>query len=653
VHAAPASARVAVSQGISSALLQQGADHGSSSVFPIDSGTDPSTPEQVSFILRIQNQQQLEARVLRGMQGHYLSTEQFARVYGQSSRNIRSLQDYLARYGIQASVLDDRLDVQAFGTAGEFDRALGTHQRDYQAPAVPARHGHPAIPARRFHGSQSPPLLPRQLASFVLAIVGLSNYPTYSSNAVRAPQYQAGHAVSAGLQLGDRTPADFASSYDLPSGDGAGSTIGVVTLAALDEPSAFTFWTDILGLGVDPNRVTIDDVDGGSGPVGDAAGSGETTLDVEQSGALAPKAKIVVYQAPNTDLGFIDAFFQAASDNQADSVSASWGEAETVFDWTVKTGIEDPAYQQTFDEAFLELAAQGQSAFVSSGDSGAYDDSAELGTTNLDVDSPGDSPWVTSSGGTTLPGTVPFPIVDTSTGDLLGFDFIDVASERAWGWDYLWPYYSDLCILFPESGIDLPCTEGNWAKIFGASGAGGGYSSLERMPPYQRLVGAAKYNAVQYLTPTSPADIGGGLVLPTDWSFDPAPSVRAGVGNGRGVPDLATDADPETGYEEYFSFGDQPPTLEDGWGGTSFVAPQLNGATAVIASNLGHRVGFWNPQMYPLAASRTSPFTTLDSASADNDNLFYTGNPRRVWNPATGLGTPDLTALQEGFAHSR
>ena len=49
----------------------------------------------------------------------------------------------------------------------------------------------------------------------------------------------------------------------------------------------------------------------------DANGSGETTLDVEQSGALAPGAKVVVYQAPNSDAGFTDAYFQAASENVA------------------------------------------------------------------------------------------------------------------------------------------------------------------------------------------------------------------------------------------------------------------------------------------------------------------------------------------------
>ncbi len=636
-----ASAKVAVSQGIGAALLQGGNRNGGPPVFPIGGNTAGNTPEQVSFILDAQHLNQLEDRVQSGFNGHYLSTGQFANQYGQSRQNIGALQSYLAHYGIHTTAMADGLDVQASGTADQFNKALSVSQRDYQTAPIPARHGHPAVPGRRFHGAPTNPLLPRQLAQFVLAILGLSNYPAFSSDAIRTPT--ATNASPAAEQDGDRTPADFASSYNLPHGSGSGSTIGVVTLAALDQPSAEYFWSNVLGISTKANRITVDNIDGGPGAVSDAAGSGETTLDVEQSGALAPQANIIVYQAPNTDPGFLDAFFQAASDNKADSVSASWGEAETVINYFVKNGAESPAYQQTFDEAFLEMAAQGQSSFVSSGDAGAYDDSDELGSTNLDVDSPGNSPYVTSSGGTTLPGTIPLGATDTAT----------ISAERAWGWDWLWPHWADFCA---SRNPDGSCAggfpdEGTFAKAE-AAGDGGGYSGLEATPSYQRQLGISHYNAVQYLTPTAfdSTDFAP-LTLPTDWNFNATPSVQSGSSQGRGEPDLSADADPFTGYELYFSFGDQAPTLETGWGGTSFVAPQLNGSTALIDANLGHRVGFWNPQVYSFAGGHNSPFHTLDSASANNDNLFYTGTPGQPWNPATGLGTPDLTALQGDFAH--
>jgi subtilase family serine protease len=188
----------------------------------------------------------------------------------------------------------------------------------------------------------------------------------------------------------------------------------------------------------------------------------------------------------------------------------------------------------------------------------------------------------------------------------------------------------------------------------GVAGGGGGFSQDEPTPSYQQGVpGLNAFNDVQYLTPTgySNAD---GIVEPQTWNFNPTPSVQRGFGTGRAEPDLAADADPETGYLEYSpSFAGEPGNpnfLQGGWGGTSFVAPQLNGATAVIDAALGHRVGFWNPSIYRFATSWGSPFTPLNQPGTSNDNIFYTGNPGTVYNEATGLGIPNLAELARDFA---
>jgi subtilase family serine protease len=65
--------------------------------------------------------------------------------------------------------------------------------------------------------------------------------------------------------------------------------------------------------------LTVVNIDGGPGPPSDTSGSSETTLDVEQSGGIAPGANTVVYQAPNTDQGFLDAFAAAIQSNKAAS----------------------------------------------------------------------------------------------------------------------------------------------------------------------------------------------------------------------------------------------------------------------------------------------------------------------------------------------
>ena len=67
-------------------------------------------------------------------------------------------------------------------------------------------------------------------------------------------------------------------------------------------------------------------------------------------------------------------------------------------------------YADAFDQAFLELAAQGQSMFLSAGDSGAYPASRDFGSTDRTAGNPDDSPYVTSSGGTTLPGPLDLPV---------------------------------------------------------------------------------------------------------------------------------------------------------------------------------------------------------------------------------------------------
>ena len=140
--------------------------------------------------------------------------------------------------------------------------------------------------------------------------------------------------------------------------------------------------------------------------------------------------------------------------------------------------------------------------------------------------------------------------------------------------------------------------------------------------------------------------------MPTTWNFNPTPSVTNGFGWGRALPDVSTDADPETGYLlwEPSAVAAGQPALTGGWGGTSFVAPQLNGSTAVIDSFLGHRVGFWNPAIYSFATGKNSPFTPLDQSGAESDNLYYTGTPGLPYNEGCGLGYPNLSALANDFS---
>ncbi len=137
---------------------------------------------------------------------------------------------------------------------------------------------------------------------------------------------------------------------------------------------------------------------------------------------------------------------------------------------------------------------------------------------------------------------------------------------------------------------------------------------------------------------------------------------------------MSTNADPQTGYADYdpVLFASSGGFAQ--YGGTSFVSPQLNGTSAVIESYVGHRVGFWNPKIYHWANGGNSPFTPLNDTTVfsgkkylfqtdlatnvttalpgvfSNNNEYYTGKQGATWNPASGLGVPNLTQLAKDFA---
>jgi kumamolisin len=112
---------------------------------------------------------------------------------------------------------------------------------------------------------------------------------------------------------------------------------------------------------------------------------------------------------------------------------------------------------------------------------------------------------------------------------------------------------------------------------------------------------------------------------------------------GRGVPDVAGDADPESGYNVLVD-GDQTVI-----GGTSAVAPLWAGLLARINQSLGTNVGYLNPLLYTANAA-----DTLHDITTGN-NGSYSAGPG--WDACTGLGTPNgaalLTALSAKSAKQR
>jgi kumamolisin len=269
---------------------------------------------------------------------------------------------------------------------------------------------------------------------------------------------------------------------------------------------------------------------------------GEVMLDIEVAGAVAPGAHIVVYFAPNTDAGFLDAITTAAHDsiNKPSVISISWGGPES--SWT-------PQSLTAFDNAFQAAAAMGITVLAASGDGGSSDGATDG---HDHVDFPASSPHATGCGGTN---------VQASSTAIIG--------ETVW-----------------NDGAQ------------GGAG-GGGVSTFFAVPSWQS-----------------------GLQVTS------SPGATSPLAK-RGVPDIAGDADPQSGYN----------VRVDGHntviGGTSAVAPLWAGLIALINAQKGSPVGFINPSLYKNT-------TALNDIRQGNNGSFAASGG---WDACTGLGSPIGTKL--------
>ncbi|NHM30740.1 S53 family peptidase [Neobacillus terrae] len=595
--------KVAIQQGNGAGIL------GNANYF---GDLDPSTVVTVDIVMKLQNKDGLAHYINETTDKYsihfrkYLSVNDFKENFAPSSSQVSAVTKYLNYFGITSKVYQDNLIITASGTVDQFNKAFNV---DIQKASYKGKY---------FHATKRNPTAPKNVAENILCILGLSDYSNFKANSIKrsdtiAPEDN--NSPSGPLSL---TPQDLIKQYNVgplysKGADGSGQTIGIVSLADFNSDDAYSFW-DQMGINVKPDRIEKINVDGGTG----WDGYDETTLDVQQSGALAPKANIKAYLAPNSDTGFVDCFAKAINDNKVQTLSVSWGLSETILQMGVQQNVETPEYAESFNQLYMQAAAQGISMFAAAGDAGAYD-TGRNGYYDLSVDNPADSPYITAAGGTTLP----FHFTSASTGITVSVD-----KERAWGWDYLGNYFK---------ARNLPLT-----RL--VEGGGGGFSKLFPTPDYQKGVkGVNHYSAVQDFT------ISDDFLSVT--GFNGTPKVIHGTDSGRNMPDLSMNSDPYTGYYVYLS-DPGAPGQNSGYavyGGTSFVSPQLNGLTALINSADHTQVGFWNPQIYRYAQQKDSPLHPLNDAGANNDNGYYTGTPSTIYNQATGLGTPDVTKLAEKF----
>jgi subtilase family serine protease len=273
-------------------------------------------------------------------------------------------------------------------------------------------------------------------------------------------------------------------------------------------------------------------------PSTDTSGSDEWDLDTQYSTGLAPGVtQLNVYDGASLSNDDILATINRwVTDNSTRQASFSAGECELL---AFATGFTD-----ALDVTLAQAAAQGQSLFVSSGDTGVFC-AAVVGVNGVpagipSVDYPASSPYAVGVGGTTVLGSGPNEI----------------------GW------YA----------------------------GGGGISYFEPAPAYQSAAGG---------------------------SF---------VGVNRGVPDVALDADPNSGYDVIVN------GTEETIGGTSASAPSWQGIWARIQSGRGGNLGNADPVLYAEPASAFNDITLGANGAINTPGYDY----------VTGRGTPIINTLTSG-----
>jgi pseudomonalisin len=444
--------------------------------------------------------------------GGGLTPAQFNASYAPSTATVQAVRDWAASSGLTvSSVSANRLLVRVTGSAAAVGKAFGTSLHSFKAPS-----------GSTFFAPATKATVPSSFAGQTTAVLGLSDLGRTQA----APP-------SASIDIPrDYTPQQMWSLYNAPSGStGAGQTVSVITEGDLTQVKKdLVTFEDKYGL----PHVAWTQVQVGT-PSSDTSGSDEWDLDTQWSTGMAPDVSgLRVYTGASLSNDDILATINRwVTDNATRQASFSAGECELLAFATGFTGALDTVLEQA--------AAQGQTLFVSSGDTGVFC-SAIVGVNGVpagipSVEYPASSPFAIGVGGTTVLGPGP--------------------------------------------------TEIGWYA------GGGGSSYFEATPAFQ-------------------ANAGG--------SF---------LGVMRGVPDVALDADPNSGYD----------VVVDGQvmviGGTSASAPSWQGIWARAQAAHGGTLGFAGGPIYGAPASVFHDITVGANGAPNTPG----------WDYVTGRGTPDISAF--------
>ena len=355
----------------------------------------------------------------------YLTPEQFAAKLGPTEQDYERVIAFAKASGFQVvTTHPNRLLLDVNAAVGNVEKAFQVRLFEYQHPRQ----------ARKFYAPDAEPSVPSGLR--IVDVSGLNNYaqPHPNSHIGAATQRSSRPKPNAGSMGGEYIGNDFRAAY-VPGSllTGAGQNVALVQFDGY-YPSDITRYETLAGIpAITLTNILLDSFSGVP-TTGTLSGNGEVSLDIEMVNSMAPGiSKLFLYEGNPSNFIPNDVLSRIADDNAASQISCSWG-------WSGGPSTST-------DNIFIQMASQGQSFFVASGDSDAYPGSTADSASGFAT--PAESVYVTSVGGTTLSTAGPTN---------------DWVSETVWNWGV--EYGSS------ENGI----------------GSSGGYSAYYAIPTWQQGV---------------------------------------------------------------------------------------------------------------------------------------------------------------------
>ncbi len=317
----------------------------------------------------------------------WLTPDEFGRQFGPADADIQTVTRWLASHGFSGMKVSPGKNVIEFnGNVGQVRSAFHTEIHGF------------VVNGENRQANTSDPQIPEALTPVVAGIVSLHNFPMKSmrhtvGNFTRTAD---GRVIS---ELTGSTnqffavgPADFAKIYNIPAAlDGTGGNIAIIGLSSIDVQDTRDFRA-LFGLPANDPIVVLNGPDPGFG-----GEEGEAALDVQWSGAVAPKATIHYVLSEGTltsDPIFLGAEY-VIDNNSDDAMSLSFGQCEASL---------GNAANVFFNALWEQAAAQGITVTVAAGDPGSAGcdnfNTAKVATLGLAVSGIASTPFNISVGGT-------------------------------------------------------------------------------------------------------------------------------------------------------------------------------------------------------------------------------------------------------------